>query len=97
MRFSLDLPSWANDIKESVARGDISGMSFRFNNEKDSWEQRDGQSYRTLHDLTLHHVALVVRGAYPQAYVEVRSHTEPPAMTNMNAVWAELNYRLRKN
>jgi len=78
LHFSLTLPEWAGDIAESVRRGDVDGMSFQFANEKDSWQQRDGQTYRTLHDLDLSHIALVVRPAYPAAYAEVRSRIEPP-------------------
>lgn len=80
LRFSLDLPAWANDIKEAVQRGDVDGMSFQFSGEQDSWSVRDGVNYRTLHDLTLHHIALVVRPAYPDAFAEVRSQCEPPEL-----------------
>ena len=85
LRFALDLPTWANDIKEAVFRGDVNGMSFRFHNEKDSWEQRDSVNYRTLHDLDLSHIAVVTRPAYPNAYAEVRSKIEPPEWKETNS------------
>lgn len=96
LRFSLDLPQWANDIKEAVARGDVDGMSFQFGNEKDSWEQRDGMNYRTLHDLDLSHIAVVVRPAYPATHVEVRSMVEPPAETHGNKAKATVALMERK-
>lgn len=88
LRFALDLPTWANDIKEAVFRGDVNGMSFRFHNEKDSWEQRDNINYRTLHDLDLSHIAIVTRPAYPDAYAEVRSKIEPPDRKDFNSLFA---------
>jgi uncharacterized protein len=92
LHFSLDLPAWASDIKEAVARGDVDGMSFMFGNEKDSWEQRGGVSYRTLHDLDLSHIAVVVRPAYPDAYAEVRSKVEVPE-SNITMYKAKLKLR----
>lgn len=96
LHFSLDLPEWAADIKEAVARGDVDGMSFQFSGERDSWEQRDGVNYRTLHDLDLSHIAVVVRPAYPDAFAEVRSKVEVPEIDN-NLDTYKLKLKLREN
>lgn len=74
LRFEVDLPQHADDIKELVQRGDLKGGSFTFS-VRPNGERWDG-SNRELFDLYLHEVApVVVMPAYPATSVGVRSTT----------------------
>ena len=75
LAIEIDPPetTYANDLKISVARGDISGMSFGFNTIKDKWEKVNGEVIRTLLEVKLIDVSLVAFPAYPQTDVAVRS------------------------
>lgn len=94
LAFSLDLPTWATDIREAVQRGDVKAMSFKFSNVKDSWQQKDGQHHRTIHDLDLHHIAVVTDPAYPATTVAVRSVEPPEPVSRRHG--AEVEYMTRK-
>jgi HK97 family phage prohead protease len=82
LRFEVDLPQHAHDIRELVQRGDLSGASFRFEARADRW---DGNS-RELLDVDLFHVSVVVHPAYRQTSVSVRG----------NENWKLRNALLRK-
>jgi uncharacterized protein len=71
LRWTVNLPEHAADIKEMVARGDLQGCSFTFqvNRDGDSWA---GQN-RELRDLRLIEVGPVVMPAYSQSTVALRS------------------------
>lgn len=74
LRFEVDLPEHAHDIKELVQRGDLKGGSFTFS-VRPNGERWDGNT-RELLDLYLHEVApVVVMPAYPATSVGVRSKT----------------------
>ncbi len=72
LRFELDLPEspLGENVRASVARGDIDGASFRFRVGRDTWEG----SRRTVE--TVAHLAdcsVATFGAYPAASVELRT------------------------
>lgn len=67
-----------NDMLESVRRGDISGMSFAFTVQKDSWENKGDDTYiRTIEQVQqLYDVSLVVTPAYEATSVETKGLDE---------------------
>lgn len=70
----IDLPetTYARDLSVSVARGDVSGMSFGFSVVKDEWSADYGQ--RTISELRLHEVSVVTGfPAYRQTTAAVRA------------------------
>lgn len=85
LRVECELPntSYANDLAESMSRGDISQMSFGFTTRADSWPEKDtetGLPIRQLDDVGLFDVSAVAYPAYPDTTAEVRSliETEHP-------------------
>jgi HK97 family phage prohead protease len=76
LAFEIDLPDTqaGRDLKASVARGDIDGMSFGFQVIHDTVEHRsDGTSLRTLVDVSLEEVSVVAFPAYQETEVALRS------------------------
>ena len=77
-----DIPniSYANDIFESIKRGDTFESSFTFalNNEDQNWsEKEDGETLRTISKISyLKEVSSVTDGAYSNTDVAVRSLNE---------------------
>ena len=67
---------WARDLKTSIARGDISQMSFGFTVEQDKWSSEDGIDTRELIEVKLFDVSPVTFPAYSETDVGVRSHEE---------------------
>ena len=73
---SLPDTTYAQDLKESIRRGDISQNSFGFRVINDKWKVSDDKnvlSERTLTEVKLFDVSPVVFAAYPQTTVKVRS------------------------
>jgi len=76
---AIDPPNttFSKDIQESLSRGDVSGMSFRFRvmPDGDSWDEEDGMLIRTVHDMTFDEVSVVSFPAYEstEAYVSKRA------------------------
>ncbi|MDP9346368.1 MAG: HK97 family phage prohead protease [Actinomycetota bacterium] len=72
-----DLPdtSYARDLRESVKRGDVDGMSFRFTIDRETWDGdvRTVESVKALED-----VCLATFPAYPSTSVEMRARTLEP-------------------
>jgi HK97 family phage major capsid protein/HK97 family phage prohead protease len=69
-----DLPNtgYARDLKESLRRGDLDGMSFRFEVGEEEWS--DIGEIRTVKQVAaLHDVCLATYPAYPSTSVELRS------------------------
>lgn len=64
---------WARDLIFSVARGDISQMSFGFETLVDEWDESGTIPIRTLVKTKLYDVSLVTYPAYPQTSASVRS------------------------
>ncbi len=79
-----DLPdtTYARDLRESLRRGDLDGMSFRFKVGEEDWSNEDGGEVRTVRLVErLEDVCLATYPAYPAASVELRTragHTNPP-------------------
>lgn len=75
--FSCELPntSYATDLKESLARGDIDGCSFGFRVEAEDVEYRDdGTPLRSILAVELREVSLgVTFPAYPETSIALRS------------------------
>ena len=65
--------SYANDLMVSLARGDITQMSFAFVTKRDSWDKEDRVNVRTLLDVELHDVSAVTYPAYLDTEVGLRS------------------------
>lgn len=61
----------ANDILESIRRGDVTGMSFGFRVLDDEWRNEDGEPVRDVLDMTISEVSIVTNPAYPQTDVSV--------------------------
>ncbi len=70
--FNVKLPdtTYANDLKESISRGDITQNSFGFKAIQDDWE-KDGNS-RTLLEVKLFDISPVTFPAYLQTSVKLR-------------------------
>lgn len=69
---------WANDLLESIKRGDIDQMSFGFtvSDAGQKWQRSGGEIVRTLLDVQLFDVSPVTYPAYPQTDVSARSFFE---------------------
>lgn len=78
LRFEIDLPEspLGENVRASVARGDIDGASFRFTVNRDSWDGdlRTVESVKELKDITVATFA-----AYPSSSVELRTRPTDPA------------------
>jgi hypothetical protein len=77
LEFECQLPntSQANDVIESINRGDLDAMSFGFNvaPDGDDWQHVDGQLIRTLLDVDLGEISVVSFPAYLDSAVSLRS------------------------
>lgn len=63
----------AKDIIVSIKRGDITGMSFRFQTITDDWHMEDGLPIREVSDMIIGEVSVVSEPAYEDTAVAVRS------------------------
>lgn len=65
---------WANDLCESIRRGDINQMSFGFETVKDDWQSlEDGTEMRELLEVNLHEVSVVTFPAYQATSAGMRA------------------------
>jgi HK97 family phage prohead protease len=90
LRFWIDLPQWADHIRESVQRGDIGGVSFKMGNIAYDWSRRGDMPVGTIRSADLHHIALVLRPAYPGSHAAVRSAVIVPDTNNLELVALKL-------
>lgn len=67
--------SYVKDIMRSVARGDVSGMSFGFRTLADEWNYEGKMPIRTVTDLALSEVSVVVFPAYAATDVSVATRS----------------------
>ena len=76
LKIEIDPPATqaANDLLVSINRGDIDQMSFAFSLGKDSWEERNGETVRTIHEFAeIYDVSVVTYPAYEETSVALRS------------------------
>lgn len=77
LRVLASLPDneWGRPVRDSIARGDIAGMSFRFRKVLDRWSQDAGANLRTLLEVRLGPEVSVTDGleAYPDTIATVRT------------------------
>lgn len=77
LSIEIDPPRWAEPYMESIERGDVNQMSFGFIVGKDQWEEREGETIRTLIDIAeLPDVSIVPYPAYMDTSVAIRSLEE---------------------
>jgi uncharacterized protein len=76
--YSCSLPdtTYANDLKESISRGDVKGNSFEFNTIKDKWAyptEKNGTALRDVFEVRLFQVGPVTVPAYEKTSLTLRS------------------------
>jgi len=99
---AIDPPntSFSTDIQESLSRGDVSGMSFRFRvmPDGDEWDEEDGLLIRTIHDMIFDEVSIVSFPAYEATSVHVsqRALARVQAMQNGHSIdWLRRVHKTR--
>ncbi|MHA6641341.1 HK97 family phage prohead protease [Mesorhizobium sp. A623] len=75
LRVEIDLPDTTDgrDVKTLVERGDVSGMSFRFETVRQEWDEIVDPPKRTLLEVRLGEVSIVSEPAYDGTSVALRS------------------------
>lgn len=76
---------WARDLQTSIARGDITQMSFGFIVESDEWNTENGVDTRELVEVKLFDVSPVTFPAYAQTDVGVRAYEQYKAEVRQRA------------
>jgi hypothetical protein len=77
VRATLPDNEWGRPIRDAIARGDISGMSFRFASTMDEWETTTDGLLRHLREVKLGpEVSITDYPAYPDTSVMVRHLAE---------------------
>jgi len=77
LRYEIDPPSWADNIKESIERGDIAGSSFGFYPIRTSRvENEAGRTINQIDEVALIDVGPVTRPWYDQTTTGLRDLTE---------------------
>lgn len=77
LRFELDLPNstLGNDAYETIKRGDVDGVSFGFQMQKQEWDENDIDNItRSILKAKLLEISPVAFPAYPDSQVSARSH-----------------------
>jgi hypothetical protein len=77
LRAEIDVPdvSYARDAMVSIRRRDMSGMSFSFDEQEDTWAfNEDGSILRTVRKADIYEVTITGFPAYPATTVDVRSY-----------------------
>ena len=99
LKYRIKLPStsYANDLKESVRRGDITQNSFGFLTIRDSWKQGDGKELdeRTLIEAKLLDISPVTFPAYPQTSLDLRQKNNRKDFISMDQL-NELRMSLKR-
>lgn len=77
LRFELELPNTTlgNDAYETIKRGDVDGVSFGFQMQKEEWNESDRDNIvRSVTKAKLLEISPVAFPAYPDSQVSARSH-----------------------
>jgi uncharacterized protein len=77
LRFELDLPNTTlgNDAYETIKRGDVDGVSFGFQMQKEEWDESDPDNIiRSITKAKLLEISPVAFPYYPDSQVSARSH-----------------------
>ena len=71
----IDLPDTSDgrDVRTLIERGDVSGMSFRFNVVREMWDESGEKPLRTLLEVEIGEVSIVSEPAYEGTSVAMRS------------------------
>lgn len=86
LAIKINPPSWAEPRLESIHRGDVTGMSFRFRTLKDAWDFSDEDNIiREVLDMTYDEVSIVTFPAYPQTDVTISQRTLQEARARLQA------------
>lgn len=90
LRYEIDPPDTegGRSVVEAIRRGDVSGSSFSFQVDKESWESRDGKQVRTIESVTLYDVGPVTFPAYESASASVRSEGDISDARRTYLAWA---------
>jgi HK97 family phage prohead protease len=75
LRIEIDPPAaqWADDLVQSVRRGDVDQMSFAFSMVAETWNKDEHGPIRELRDVELYDVSPVTYPAYAATAVAVRT------------------------
>jgi HK97 family phage prohead protease len=75
LAIEIDLPDTSDgrDVKELIARGDVSGMSFGFMVTKQTWDETVEPPTRTIQEVILREVSIVSEPAYEGTSIALRS------------------------
>ena len=78
LKFSLILPdtTTGRDVRELIRAGILSGVSFGFTVNKDSWAVVNNEKIRTLESVTLYEISPTANPAYPDTSVALRNLAE---------------------
>jgi len=79
LKYEIEIPdtSAGRDLMTSIKRGDITGSSFSFTVDKESYEEKDAVTVRTVEAVTLYDVGPVTYPAY--AGTEAQARNAAPA------------------
>ena len=92
LSFSCELPdtSYANDLRESIGRGDVTGCSFTFDTIKDNWNDKHDE--RELVEVRLYEGGPVTFPAYPATEVSLRAMLFSKQLSLVDLIdWIEEN------
>ena len=90
LRYEIDPPETEDgrSLVDKIRRKDVTGSSFSFTVNKESWQQRDdGTEIRTLEDVTLYDVGPVTFPAYEASSTAVRSASDCDSARASYAAW----------
>jgi HK97 family phage prohead protease len=77
LKYEITPPTWASDQIETIERGDVRGSSFIFRTVREEWDESDPKMpVRTVLEAELLEVSPVVKPAYPQTSVGMRSEQD---------------------
>lgn len=91
LRVRVDPPAtqWAEDLRQSIRRGDVNQMSFAFQTVEDRWQREDGENRRELIEVRLYDVSPVTYPAYEGTAVSARALTMCDELTQQSEPGSE--------